>query len=119
MNTPSSNDEIMKRINDRAKAEGRYLGKAFWEIPRAEGSILDVPSTPESEQRLAALRALLLERRKKAAEQTESVVPEPDVAGQEGIERGLGAFKVSGPNQQIEQDALKPEANNAEPECFT
>jgi hypothetical protein len=29
----STNDEIMNRMNDLAKAEGRYLGKVFWEIP--------------------------------------------------------------------------------------
>ena len=50
-------DEIMNEMNDQAKAEGRYLGMAFWEIPRAQGSILDVSSTPEAEKRLAALRA--------------------------------------------------------------
>ena len=49
----------------------------------------------------------------------EPVVPAPDVAGQEGIERGLGTFQVSEPNQQVEQDTLKREANQAEPECFT
>jgi len=64
MSTPT-NAEIMKRMNDRAKAEGRYLGMAFWEIPCEEGSILDVPTTPEAEARLAALRAERIERRKK------------------------------------------------------
>jgi hypothetical protein len=56
--------DIIKRINDWAKAEGRYLGKAFWEIPSSEGSILDVPMTPEAEARLAKLRADRIERRK-------------------------------------------------------
>ena len=66
-------DEIMNEMNDQAKAEGRYLGMAFWEIPRAQGSILDVSSTPEAEKRLAALRARRLERRKKKTEELNSV----------------------------------------------
>ena len=69
MNTPKPIDEIMNEMNDRAKAEGRYLGKAFWEIPSQPQSILVVPSTPEARERLAALRARGLQRRKKAAEQ--------------------------------------------------
>ncbi len=72
-NDEMSNDEIMKRMNDRAKAEGRYLGMAFWEIPREEGSILDVPMTPEAEARLAALRAERIERRKKKAAESDPV----------------------------------------------
>ena len=64
-------DEIMKEMNDRAKAEGRYSGKTFWEVPSQQGSILDVPSTPESERRLASLRALRHEIRKKRAELSE------------------------------------------------
>ena len=75
MSTPTSNAEIMKRMNDRAKAEGRYLGMAFWEIPRTQGSILDVPSTPEAEKRLSALRARRLEGRKKKLEELDSVPP--------------------------------------------
>ena len=39
------------------KAEGRYLDKDFWEIPRQAGSILDVPTTLESRERVARLRA--------------------------------------------------------------
>ena len=73
MSTPTSNAEIMKRMNDRAKAEGRYLGMAFWEIPRAQGSILDVPTTPEAEARIAALRAERIERGKKKTEELDSV----------------------------------------------
>jgi hypothetical protein len=70
-------------MNGRAKAEGRYLGKAFWEIPSQAESILDVPSTPEAELRLTALRARRLERRKRAVEQSKPVAPqqaaEPDI----------------------------------------
>jgi hypothetical protein len=72
MNTSSSTDKVMNEMNDLAKAQGRYLGKAFWEIPSLTESILDVPSTPESEQRLAALRARRLQKKEKAAEQTEA-----------------------------------------------
>jgi len=57
-----SNDDIMNRMNARAKAEGRYLDKTFWEIPCSVKSILNVPSTPESEQRIALLRASMLEK---------------------------------------------------------
>jgi len=71
MNTSNSIDQIMNEMNDWAKAESRYLGKAFWEIPSQPESILDVPVTPEAELRIAALRARRLERRKKAAEQSE------------------------------------------------
>jgi hypothetical protein len=30
MNTPKSSDDVMRDLNDLAKAQGRYLGKAFW-----------------------------------------------------------------------------------------
>src|SRR5262249_48959159 len=80
MNTPSSTDKVMNEMNDRAKAEGRYLGKAFWELPSEPGSILDAPSTPEAEGRLAALRARRLERRKTAAEHSEPVAPSQEAA---------------------------------------
>jgi hypothetical protein len=75
MSTSSSTDKIMNEMNDWAKAEGRYLGKAFWEIPSQSESILDVPSTPEADRRLAALRARRLERRKRAVAQSEPVAP--------------------------------------------
>jgi hypothetical protein len=82
MSTLTSNDEIMKRMNDRAKAEGRYLGMAFWEIPREEGSILDVPTTPEAEARIAGMRAERIESRKKKNE--EPVTPDPVDIKQDG-----------------------------------
>jgi hypothetical protein len=91
MNTSKPIDEIMNEMNDRAKAEGRYLGKAFWEIPSQPESILDVPSTPEAQERLAALRARRLQRRKKA---TEQAVPgesprDADAVDQDGVFRGF------------------------------
>jgi hypothetical protein len=75
MSTPKSIDEIMNEMNDRAKAEGRYLDKAFWEIPSGAESIQDAPSTSEAEQRLAALRAKRLTRSKKKAEESDGVAP--------------------------------------------
>ena len=98
MNTPTSNAEIMKRMNDRAKAEGRYLGMAFWEIPREEGSILDLPSTPEAEQRLGALRARRLERQKKKPEELDSVPPPTE----NGDAYGVGVV------QQADQQVTNP-----------
>ena len=88
MNTPNSIDEIMNEMNDWAKAEGRYLGKAFWEIPSQTGSILDVTLTSEAEQRLAALRARRLQRTKKAAEQAAAIAPLPH-AKQEHIKETI------------------------------
>jgi hypothetical protein len=76
MSTSNSIDEVMNEMNDWAKAEGRYLGKAFWEISFQTDSILDAPLTTESELRLAALRARRLERRKKVAEQSMAVAPQ-------------------------------------------
>jgi hypothetical protein len=49
--TLRSIDDIMRDMNDLAKAQGRYLGKAFWEIPPQPGAILDVPETAESRER--------------------------------------------------------------------
>jgi hypothetical protein len=78
MNTSKPIDEILNEMNDWAKAEGRYLGKAFWEIPSQPESILDVPPTPEAQERLAALRARRLQRRQKDAQQVEPAVPPQD-----------------------------------------
>jgi hypothetical protein len=97
MNTSESIDQIMNEMNDRAKAEGRYLGKAFWEIPSQPGSILDVPSTPEAQQRLAALRARRAQRRKKDAEQPEpAALPDAEEEHlQEKIPEGIPTAQSS------------------------
>jgi len=88
MNTANSIDEIMNEMNDWAKAEGRYLGKAFWEIPSSQPeSLLDVPLTPEAELRIAALRARRLKRRKEAAEESEAVAPLEDADEEHGHEK--------------------------------
>jgi hypothetical protein len=76
MNNSNNIDEIMDEMNDWAKAEGRYLGKAFWEIPPLAESILEVPLSPEAERRLAVLRARRLKRRKGAVEHSEPVAPQ-------------------------------------------
>jgi hypothetical protein len=57
MNTAKSSDDVLRDMNDLAKAQGRYLDKVFWEIPRQPGSILDVPLTPEAEERIRRLDA--------------------------------------------------------------
>jgi len=71
MKTTHSIDEIMQEMNALAKAQGRYLEKAFWEIPPQPGSILDVPETPESRKRIARMRARILAREKRANHSTE------------------------------------------------
>src|SRR5438552_12635868 len=65
--------KIMDEWNAKAKAEGRYLDTDPWEIPRQPGSILDVPETPESRERIARLRARRLARMQAAAQKAGSV----------------------------------------------
>jgi len=55
MNTPKSSDDVLREMNDLAKAQGRFLDKAFWEIARQPGSIVDVPLSPEAEERIRRL----------------------------------------------------------------
>jgi hypothetical protein len=64
MNTPRTVAEVMRDMNSWAMAEGIALDRDHWSIPPAEGSILDVPLTPEAEARIARLRA---RRRARAA----------------------------------------------------
>ena len=66
MNKQENLQRLVDEFNDRAKAEGRYLDKDFWEIPRASGSILDVPETHESRARVASLRKRIAELRQAA-----------------------------------------------------
>jgi hypothetical protein len=73
MNTPRTIDEVMRDMNAWAMAAGIALGTDPWSIPPAEGSILDVSSTPEAEARIGRLRARRLARAesaKRAAEET-------------------------------------------------
>ena len=67
MNTPKSSDDVMQDLNELAKAQGRYLGQAFWEIPRQPGSILDVPLTPEAEERIRRLDATIARLKRQRA----------------------------------------------------
>jgi hypothetical protein len=70
MNTPKSSDDVMQDLNELAKAQGRYLVQAFWEIPREPGSIVDVPVTPEAEERIRRLDATIARlKRQRAADQ--------------------------------------------------
>ena len=72
MNTPRTIDDVMRDMNAWAMAEGIALDRDPWSIPPAEGSILDIPSTPEAEARIARLRARRLARAeaaKRASEQ--------------------------------------------------
>jgi hypothetical protein len=72
MTTPRSIDEIIQEMNDLAKAQGKYLDKTFWEIPRQPGSLLDAPETPESKDRIARLRARRLAREKRGMDPSSS-----------------------------------------------
>jgi hypothetical protein len=56
MNNERSIDELLEQFNAHAKSEGRYDGRAFWEVPPTPGSILDIPETPDSQARIASLR---------------------------------------------------------------
>jgi hypothetical protein len=61
MTNERSIDELVDQFNAQAKAEGRFDGRAFWEVPATPGSILDVPETPESQARIASLRKRIAE----------------------------------------------------------
>jgi hypothetical protein len=70
MNTDKPIRQIVAEWNARAKAEGRLLEQDPWALPPLyEGSVLDVPLTPEAEERIRHLDALLagLEQEKPAA----------------------------------------------------
>jgi len=56
--------DLADEFNARARAEGRYLDKDFWEIPSRPGSILDIPETDKSREDLAWFR----ERRRRRSE---------------------------------------------------
>jgi hypothetical protein len=85
MSTPKSSDDVMRDLNELARAQGRHLGQAFWEIPRQPGSIVDVPLTPEAEERIRRLDARIARLKRER-------VPARDPEGQEE-----GRAEVSGP----------------------
>ena len=66
MTNERSIDELVDEFNAQARAEGRYDGRAFWEVPPRPGSVLDVPETPESQARIASLRKRIAELNEEA-----------------------------------------------------
>ena len=85
MTNERSIDDLMNEFNDKARAEGRYSDRAFWEVPRTPGSILDVPETPESRERIAWLReciAKLEAEAKKDSALVKQIQPPPADAAQ-------------------------------------
>ena len=75
MNNERSIDELVDAFNAKAKAEGRYDGRAFWEVPCQSGSLLDVPETAQSRERVASLLKRIAEL-KQAAETSFGLVRE-------------------------------------------
>jgi hypothetical protein len=74
MSTEKSVREIVEEWNAKAKAKGVLLEHDPWSLPVLyQGSILDVPVTPEAEERIRRLDALLgrLERENAAKETAE------------------------------------------------
>lgn len=63
MKPPKTSDEVMRELNDRAKAQGRYLATSFSEIPRSPESLLDRPDTPEFEERIRKVREYIARAR--------------------------------------------------------
>jgi hypothetical protein len=73
MTTERSIDELVNEFNAKAKAEGSYDDRAFWEVPATPESILNVPETPESLARIASLRKRIAELNQEARKRSESV----------------------------------------------
>jgi hypothetical protein len=69
MSTEKSVRQIIEEWNARAKAAGQYLDRDPWSVPPAEGSLLDVPETAESQARIASLRQQLAALRHQQREQ--------------------------------------------------
>jgi hypothetical protein len=63
MNPSKTSDEVMRELNDRAKAQGRYLSTSFSEIPRSSGSLLDRPDTAESDERIRKVQEYIARAR--------------------------------------------------------
>ena len=73
MTNERSINELVDEFNALAKSEGRYDGRAFWEVPATPGSILDVSDTSESQARIAALRKQIAELNQEATKESDSV----------------------------------------------
>jgi hypothetical protein len=74
MSTEKSVREIVDEWNAKAKAAGRYLDRDPGSIPPAQGSLLDVPETPETLARIAWLKQQIadLQRQQQVREQAAS-----------------------------------------------
>jgi hypothetical protein len=69
MNTEKSVRQTCQEWNAKAKADGRLLEQDPWTLPDLyQGSIFDVPMTPEAEERIARLRKERLEHERAAKE---------------------------------------------------
>jgi hypothetical protein len=71
MSTEKSVREIVEEWNTKAKAEGRYLDQDPWSIPPAPGSLLDIPDTSESRERIEWLKQQIAELRRQRQHQEE------------------------------------------------
>ena len=86
-------DELIDEFNAKAKAEGRYDGRAFWEVSPKPGSILDIPETPESRERIVWLRKRIAELKGEA---------EKECAPVQDIQQETGdAVQAQLPNKEI------------------
>ncbi len=84
MNAEKSVRQIAEEWNAKAKSEGMYLDQDPWSIPPRPGSLLDVPETRESKERVARLRARIAELNR---EKTAMVEPVPE--GAKGKVQGI------------------------------
>lgn len=71
MNPVKTSDEVMRELNDRAKAQGRFLATSFSEIPRTSGSLLDRPDTAESDERIRKMQEYIARARNPQAAASE------------------------------------------------
>ena len=76
MNTEKSVQEIVDEWNTKAKAEGRYLDQDPWSIRPATGSLLDVPETPESRERIEWLKQQIAELQRLRQEREGAAIKE-------------------------------------------
>jgi hypothetical protein len=84
MSTEKSVRDIVEEWNARAKAEGCYLDQDPWSVPPAEGSLRDIPATPESRERVEKLKQQLAELQRQREKPPERTVTEGvGEAGQE------------------------------------
>jgi hypothetical protein len=84
MSTERSIDELLADFNNKAKAEGTYDGRAFWEVPSQPGGLLDIPETPESRERIEWLKQQIAELQRQGQDR-EQVAPS-DTAGERATE---------------------------------